>query len=476
MLFAALALAALAIAAALFALLSSGGGGGKRAAYRASRGVFLDNISVDGISLAGMSYNEAWEAVTRRAEAWQDSWSLSVSCDGFTYATLNYAAVGMQTDYEKIDAMLQEAWALGHTDGYEGYLRDVEALAETPYNAYLSPAQGDNDQVSYLLNVVYNSVYRAPQDAAVLLFDPTKPDDPFTFQTDAAGRTIDKEKARADILERAATGQGGTYEIELIPIAPAVTLEQARSTVSLLSTGTTAIDKHSTDDRNANIELAFSRINGMVLENGDTFRFNSVVGKRSEKNGFKVALGYLFGELVDTVGGGVCQASTTIYSAALCAGMTIKSRTAHSIPVSYISLGQDATVNDAKGHEIDLVFTNETGGTVYITCGVEKNASGRLECVARFYGQALPDGAYYRLESVITEVLEPPEDEIRADKDGKYVKYTNQKYKYSSASEGYVVTTYLQKCIKGEVVEEKALKPDTYKARPAIYYVGVTER
>lgn len=262
----------------------------------------------------------------------------------------------------------------------------------------------------------------------------------------------------------------------MVSIEPEVTLADAKQNVSLLAMASTAIDRASTEIRNANIAVAFAKINGLVLENNARFSFNKTVGKRSVENGYQVALGYVSGQLVDVVGGGVCQVSTTLYSAALCAGMTITSRTPHSMPVSYISLGQDATVNDMRGHEIDLAFTNKTGGRVYITAGIEPTPSGRKQCVVRFFGQAMPDNATYKLESTIVEKLEIPEDIIKKDKDAKYVTYEDQKHKVSSGSEGYVVKTYLQYCKNGVVQSQTLISTDTYRARAAVYYVGVTPR
>ena len=115
------------------------------------------------------------------------------------------------------------------------------------------------------------------------------------------------------------------------------TLADAKQNVSLLAMTSTAIDRASTEIRNANIAVAFAKINGLVLENNARFSFNKTVGKRSVENGYQVALGYVSGQLVDVVGGGVCQVSTTLYSAALCAGMTITSRTPHSMPVCIFS-------------------------------------------------------------------------------------------------------------------------------------------
>ena len=350
------------VAAAVAAMTR--GGNEERRAYNASRQTFLDGIYVDGISLGGLTYNEAWDAVSKRVQEWENAWSLQIACNGFVYSTVNYAAAGIHVDYEQIDSLLQSAWAIGHTGGYEQYLSDAQRLAQESYQGYIEPAEGSSGQIEYILQVIAENVYRAPQDAAVAAFDPANAEEPFTFTNPVYGRTIDQEAAKAEILRRAATGESGRYDIPLVSIEPEVTMADAKQSVSLLAMASTAIDRASTEIRNANIAVAFAKINGLVLENNARFSFNKTVGKRSVENGYQVALGYVSGQLVDVVGGGVCQVSTTLYSAALCAGMTITSRTPHSMPVSYISLGQDATVNDMRGHEIDLAFTNKAGGYI----------------------------------------------------------------------------------------------------------------
>ena len=449
----------------------------ERKQYKATRNTFLPNISVGGISLSGMTYDEARDAVLTQMQEWQNSWTLDVVCDGFTYTTLNYAMVGIQADYQQLGDLLDNAWGYGHRGGYEEFINDLHALQQAPYDGEIVQSNSQNaDQIDYLLSVIQSHVYRAPQNAEIASFTPDNYSAPFTFQADRPGQTIDADKAKEDILHLAATGQGGIYTVQIVPVQPEYTLAKVKSSVSLLSEYSTAIDKHSIDERNDNIALAFSRINGTELEDGKKFSFNALVGKRNEKNGFKEAIGYISGELAVVVGGGVCQASTTVYAAALCAGMTIKNRTPHSIPVSYISLGQDATVNDMRGHEIDLVFYNKTGSKVYITCGIETNASGRLECVARFWGQALNHDAYRRIESEIVNVLEIPPEVVRTDKTAQYVTYTDQRYKFSSGAEGYVVKTYLRQYEGDKMIKEKLVSTDTYKARPDVYYVGATER
>ncbi|HRF61154.1 MAG TPA: VanW family protein [Fimbriimonadaceae bacterium] len=107
--------------------------------------------------------------------------------------------------------------------------------------------------------------------------------------------------------------------------------------------------------RCSNIKLASSIIHGTILAPGEQFSFNGVVGRRTIAAGFKVA-GVLKNGRHDTdVGGGICQVSTTLYNAALLSNLKIVKRSNHSIPISYVPLGRDATV-DYGTH--DLVFEN----------------------------------------------------------------------------------------------------------------------
>lgn len=445
--------------------------------YTMSKNVFLENISVNGIDIGGQSYNDALDAVVLHAQQVQSSWTLDIACNDFTYSTISYGTIGVSVDYAAIENALQEAWKLGHTGTYKEFKKDKELLAQSPYNANVSLTEGNSEKLDYILDIIAENVYQPAQDAKILAFNAENAENPFVISDGVNGRCIDKDVAKQEILQRAAEGEGGKYVIALQPVLPSITADDLQRSVALLATGKNAIDKYSTEERNDNIRLAFSKINGMVLENGDTFSFNKVVGNRKLENGYKPALGYVSGELVEVVGGGVCQASTTLYSAALCAGLTIKERTPHSMPVSYIELGQDATVNYMRGHMIDLKFKNETGYPVYITAAIEENAAGRLMSVVRIFGHLLEDDVHYRVESVEKELIPIPEEVvIRVDKEGKYVKYSDQTYHYSKGSEGHVVETYLQKLRGTTVIEQKLISTDTYKAQPKVDYIGTQER
>lgn len=107
--------------------------------------------------------------------------------------------------------------------------------------------------------------------------------------------------------------------------------------------------------RSANIKLAASKLDGVILLPGETVSFNGTVGRRTMKAGFKMAGVYLNGRHDTGIGGGICQVSTTLYNAALFADMGIVDRQNHSMPVPYVPVGRDATVDYGN---IDLVLKN----------------------------------------------------------------------------------------------------------------------
>lgn len=125
-------------------------------------------------------------------------------------------------------------------------------------------------------------------------------------------------------------------------------------------------------NRCANIKLAASKIDGTILMPGKTFSFNGVVGRRTVEAGFKEAGVYSNGRHDTGIGGGICQVSTTLYNAALFANLEIPRRSNHSMPVPYVPVGRDATVDYGN---LDLVIENTYEAPIAILAQYEP---GRL--------------------------------------------------------------------------------------------------
>ena len=182
-----------------------------------------------------------------------------------------------------------------------------------------------------------------------------------------------------------------------------------------ISAYTTYYDKGDVG-RCKNIAVAASLIDGVVLQAYGEFSFNNTVGKRTKEAGFQQAKIIVNGEYVLGVGGGVCQVSTTLYNAALKAGLTITEYHPHSLRVGYVPPSRDAMVSGSS----DLKLFNPHSFPVYLSL----KTTGESVCAA-FYGKN--EGYRYEInERVVGEIAPPPpivkegelDEIIRAAKEG----------------------------------------------------------
>ena len=142
--------------------------------------------------------------------------------------------------------------------------------------------------------------------------------------------------------------------------------EGTQPQAGMLSTYSTSYD--TTEDRAVNVELAASMINGMEIAPGAKFSFSNSIGSRIPSNGYVVAPSFAGGKVVSSVGGGICQVSSTIYVAMLLAGITPTQRYAHSLPVDYVPKGLDSAI--VEGYK-DLTFTNNFDFMIVINATVK---------------------------------------------------------------------------------------------------------
>lgn len=464
------------VALVLLALLGAGGFYYKiHTDVTAYDNVFCQGVYIDGIHLGGLTPEEAAAKVQAQAQARDNSWYVRLMYGEQTVATITSSMLGMNTQTQQV---LETAWQQGHVGNLFERQKAMKALTAQPYEAYTATPSASNTQViDDLLLTIKNSVYRAPQDAQLLGFDPDAAE-PFLFQSEVYGRTLDIQPLKETIYQMVSRMESGDLQVQPTPIYPTVTVSDLQPHYTLLANVTTQVDKHSTDNRTNNLIRACELINGVVVQPGKNFSFNKTVGPRSIKNGFFEAIEYAYGVETMGVGGGVCQVSSTLYLASLRSGMDIVHREPHSKEVSYTIYGQDATVN-YEGKKIDFIFRNNSEYPIYITAAVEDDPArkNRYLCRVRIYGQSLGENTFYDLESTTVEILKPT-DEIIYDKDktGEYVVYTDQTKRKSNGKEGYVVETYRSKVVNGVEVDRELISTDTYKAQQPRYWVGVTER
>ncbi|MCM1286293.1 MAG: VanW family protein [Acetobacter sp.] len=162
-------------------------------------------------------------------------------------------------------------------------------------------------------------------------------------------------------------------EVETAKIYPALKKDTSDKYSYKLSTYKTAYQS-SNKTRTVNIQNAVKRLNNLVIPDGETFSFNQVVGKRTVLAGYEEAKVVQGDEFVDGLGGGICQVSSTIFQAALRANLDITVRACHSLEISYVPLGSDATV---QWNSQDFQFKNNSGSDIKLKVTAE---NGTLVC------------------------------------------------------------------------------------------------
>jgi vancomycin resistance protein YoaR len=186
---------------------------------------------------------------------------------------------------------------------------------------------------------------------------------------EAKGVRLMEAELKTSLLRSFYRNDSQYVAMPMVVVEPKVTTESLRQAgivvmQSIFST------RFNTEDvkRSTNVKLAADKINGQILQPGQTFSFNETVGPRDKASGFQEALEFFDGELVPGIGGGVCQVSSTLYNAALLANLDIKERLNHGKPLSYISLGRDATVVYGI---LDFKFVNSSNSPIMIVCEVK---------------------------------------------------------------------------------------------------------
>lgn len=187
---------------------------------------------------------------------------------------------------------------------------------------------------------------------------------------------------------------GDLVEIPLKVTMPRYTTEQLDEMLfrDCLGKQTTSYST-SAAGRSTNVELSAAKINGIILNPGETFSYNDVVGKRTAAAGFKSASAYSGGKVVQEIGGGICQTSSTLYCAVLYANLKIEARDCHHFAVSYLPYGMDATVSWGGP---EFKFTNSRDLPVKIVTRCENR-----QLTVEIWGTDI-DGSYVEITSGTT--------------------------------------------------------------------------
>lgn len=216
---------------------------------------------------------------------------------------------------------------------------DVEGVLDTILDAFSHPVSRDGDLLAFVVKPE-----RIPEMpdwealAAEVYLEPV--DDAPDMET--GGILPGRYGQSIDVSNVDMPGYGHVVAFPLLYTAPDVIGEDALFQDVLGEYET----KHNTNEnRNNNLRLLCQALDGHIVEPGETFSYNAVVGERTAERGYLPAPAYSGNRLTNSVGGGVCQGSTTLYNCVLLADLEVVFRACHGAAVSYVPAGLDATVN-----------------------------------------------------------------------------------------------------------------------------------
>lgn len=328
--------------------------------------------------------------------------------------------------------------------------KQIIEQVKSPVKNFLEIPVENNSPGAIEIDTIYQEVQKAPKDAYYT-------ENPFTIHPheDGVDFAITLEEARTIVSENKEE-----YEIPLKFTTPAKTTNQigAEAFPNLLSTFSTRYDAGNRN-RSINLELASSKINGTILMPGEEFSYNKVVGERTIAAGYKEAAMYSGGQVVDGLGGGICQISSTLYNVVVQANLEILERSNHQFKTSYVDAGKDATVVYGV---IDFRFKNTRKYPIKIVSTV---SGGIAEM--KIYG--VKEEVEYDIK-IETEILSSIPFGIKYIEDNSLDTGVERVQQYGTA--GCKSVAYKVCRLNGVVVSRTVLSKDTYSAMTKIIKRG----
>ena len=299
-----------------------------------------------------------------------------------------------------------------------------------------------------------------------IIFNPDN-HNPFQISDSFNGKRVDKVALYNDINEQFLTNNNISIDLKFIEEIPTITKEYNKNLTRKISSFTTNVSD-STGGRKHNVKRALDQFNGFVIQPQQQVSFNEIIGEHTLENGYKTATIIFNGEFTDGIGGGICQASSTLYNALLRGGVEINEVHKHSLPVRYVPLGLDAMVAE---HTADLKFTNTSEYPIYIHTYYDENSVS-----VDLYSHELD--YTYKTRSETLSTINSAGDRVVPDTDGKYsnkVLFKGEYFRISYPKDGYEVKSYLQKYKDGEMIEEKEIRHEVYQPQRGLVIEGTED-
>lgn len=343
------------------------------------------------------------------------------------------------------------------TAGKQGFKVDEKQLLEEIYNVINQDTDDEQkievpviqampDEID--IEKIHEDVYKEVKDAYYT-------QNPFHVYPEENGIDFDIENAKSILAE-----EKEQYEIQLIITKPNKTVNEIGTEAfpDLLATFSTKYQA-SNVNRTTNLKIAVNKINGTVLLPNQEFSYNKALGERTAQAGYKNAAVFSNGQVVDGIGGGICQISSTLYDAVVMANLKVTVRRNHQFVTSYVPAGKDATV--VWGSQ-DFKFVNSRKNAIRIVATINGGVA-----TVQIWG--VKEETEYDISIETKKVATIPYTT-------QYIQDASlpvgQQKVVQKGSNGRKVEAYKVMRLNGQVVSTTLLSKDTYNAMKQIVHVG----
>ncbi len=412
---------------------------------------FPEGIYIGDLDLGGMTKAEVKSAIQERVQG-RYGCRVTLDVDGAEAATTAEELGFSWTNPE----VLEEA--AGHVAGgnlIKQYMNRKD-LERDPVHLELKTAVAP-DRFEAFVGEQCAGLTRQPQNAVI-----TRLNGAFQITSEVMGRSVDLDATRdkVDAALSGAEGDAVVVEAVITEQRPDITRDMLSSIKDMLGTFSTDFSS-SGSSRAGNLKNGASKINGHVLMPGETLSGYECMHPFTTENGYYTAAAYENGQVVDSVGGGVCQIATTLYNAALQAELEITQRQNHSMIVTYVKPSMDAAI---AGTYKDIKITNNYSTPIY----VEGGTSGRTLTFTIYGKETRPQNRKVEYVSETLRSMDPGAPTVRVDPSLA----PGTRRQVQSAHVGRKSRLWKVVTVDGVETERVLLHEDTYNPAKAIVLVG----
>ncbi|GMQ56157.1 VanW family protein [Vallitalea sediminicola] len=412
------------------------------------RDVIYEGISIEGIDIGGLTKGEALVKMKEIIDEKIFDKEIKISYEDKIY-TKPYNYFEFKSNYQQI---VDKAYDLFKTGKLKERYNKIIKLNEDKIDYSVENVYNE-EKIKEFISSIKNDFNVEPKNAII-----HRKNSKFIIDEEINGLKLNVDTNVANLKN---TIDNFKQELDLVveETKPKYTKEYYSNIKDVI--GEYSTSHNNNEARTQNLRIACNKINGTILYPGQDFATHVAISPISSKNGYKEAPIIISGQVKDGLGGGICQVATTLYNAVLMAELKVIERQNHSMPVSYIEKGKDATMS---GSHVDFVFENSSNYPIFIESYVQ---GGKL-CMRLFGKDERNNSRKIKFQAEIIQKLSPPKTTYITDSSlasGK--KVTKRK-----AINGYKVKLYKLIYVNDKLTDKQLVNTSYYRPVGAIIRVG----